>query len=422
MKTDIHTLENGLQVILVDTEAFPSATILLLMGAGSRYETRTNNGIAHFFEHMAFKGSKKYPNSFMLSSIIDGIGGEFNAFTAKDYTGYYVKAPTKYFDTVVSVIADMVQYPLLKESEIAREKGVIIQEINMYEDTPQRQVFRLYENLLYPNSPLGMDVIGSSKTVSQCKRRNFLDYIADLYYPNNAVLIVAGGLSNNIKDYLQRIEDKFGSWKKGNSRDFEKVSETQNKPHTLLRYKKSEQAHLCIGYRTFSRFDQRRYALGVLSAILGKGMSSRLFREVREKRGLAYSIGTYNEHYHEVGNMLTYAGVSTDENIVQQTIEVIQKEYNKIKKNGPHDEELKRAKELLKGRLVLSMEDTYNVASFYGRQLLLEKEMRSLDAIISKIDAVKKDDVINVAQEVFDDKNLNLAVVGPFKNDKTLLR
>ena len=421
MKTNIYTLDNGLKVILVDTQAFPSVTTLLLVGAGSRYETEKNNGVAHFFEHMAFKGSKKYPNAFILSSIIDGIGGEFNAFTDKDYTGYYVKAPTKYFNTVVSVIADMVQTPLLKQKEIEKEKGVIVQEINMYEDNPQRQVFRFYEKLLYDKTPLGMDVIGSQKTVSTFSQKTFLDYIHNFYYPSNSVLIVAGGLTSaqnpdvTIQTYLDEIKHNFNSWKKGQSGSFQAVKDSQSKPATLVKYKKSEQAHLCLGYRTFSRFDDRKYSLLLLCAILGKGMSSRLFTEVREKRGLAYSVATFDEQYHEVGNMMTYAGVSTDEKVVLETIKVILHEYHKIADKGPHDEELKRAKELLKGRLVLSMEDTYNIAALYGRRMLHENKETSLKAIAKKIDSITKQDVLDIAKQIFDKKTLNLAVVGPFK-------
>jgi predicted Zn-dependent peptidase len=424
MKTHFHTLKNGLELILVDTEAFPSLTSLLLVGAGSRYEDTKNNGIAHFFEHMAFKGSKKYPNAFVLSSIIEGLGGEFNAFTSKDYTGYYVKAPAKHADEVSDVLADMIQKPLLNKAEIDREKGVIVQEIAMNEDTPQRWVFRLYENLLYKNTPLGMNVIGTKENVLGFNKGTFTSYIDKLYHPNNSIYVLAGGLTSNgklIEDYIKIVESKFKNWKKSEVGNFERIQDKQNKPEVLLRYKKSEQAHLCIGYRTFGDEDQKKYALSVLTAILGNGMSSRLFMEVREKRGLCYSIGSYTDHYHEVGNFLTYAGISTDESRVIETISVIVDEYNKVSDKGVSEEELLRAKELLKGRLILSLEDSFNIAYVYGKELLTTGKLTPVKTLLEKIDEVTAEDVRSLANEYFTPDKLNLALIGPFKNEKKFI-
>lgn len=421
MKTKIHKHTNGLTTVLVDTEAFPSLTSLLLVGAGSRYETLKNNGVAHFFEHMAFKGSAKYPDAFTLSSIIEGLGGVFNAFTSKDYTGYYVKAPSRHADEVVDVIADMIQQPNLLEEEIEREKGVIVQEISMYEDTPQRRIFDLYETLLYPKVPLGYDITGTPQTVTSFTKKTFTDYMDSLYHPNNAVLILAGGLSadhnprTSFADYIDLADEKFKNWKRSKPAEFEPIKEHQTKPALLLSYKKSEQAHLCIGYRTFSRFDNRRYVLSVLSAILGSGMSSRLFIEVRERRGLCYSIGTSNDFYHDTGNTLTYAGVSTDIEKVKETIRVILFELHKLADEGVSEEELVRSQELIKGRIILSMEDTFNVADTYGKQMLHEGKLRPVDEIMRKITAVTAQEVQDLAKEIFVKKHLNLALIGPFK-------
>src|SRR3989338_1221603 len=205
MKTELHTLKNGLRVVLVDTDTFPSVTALLLVGAGSRFENKDNNGIAHFFEHMAFKGSEKYPNSFVISSTVEGFGGVFNAFTSKDHTGYWIKATTEHFETTIDVIADMIQTPKLLSEEIEREKGVIKEEINMYEDMPQRKVGEIFETLLYKGSPLGFDIAGSKEVVTKFTRQTFINYINSLYHPNNAVLVIAVGLSNQFKRVRHRV-------------------------------------------------------------------------------------------------------------------------------------------------------------------------------------------------------------------------
>ncbi|OGK28919.1 hypothetical protein A3D06_00210 [Candidatus Roizmanbacteria bacterium RIFCSPHIGHO2_02_FULL_40_9] len=415
MKINISKLPNNLHVIFADTDAFPSLTCLLLVGAGSRYEGTKNNGIAHFFEHMAFKGSNKYPNAFALSSLIEGLGGEFNAFTDKDYTGYYVKAPSQHFKQVIDVLADMIQKPLLAKEEIEREKGVIVQEINMYEDTPQRKVFDVFDELVFKGSPLGMSIAGTPRTVSTFTQSTFKDYINSLYAPNNTVLIISGAIQSHAQ-YKEVINKEFHDWEEHLIHEPEKFKMIQKNPGFSLLYKKSEQAHICIGYRTFSRFDERKYTLTVLSAILGRGMSSRLFIEVRERRGLCYSISTYPDHYNDTGNMITYAGVSTDVNKVNETVKVIINEHEKLTTKLVSEEELRRAKELIKGRLLLSLEDTFNIAALFGKQVLFERKYKTVDEILKLIDSVTAEEVKNCAQQVITKSQLNCAVVGPFKS------
>lgn len=413
--------------MLVDTSAFPSCTSLLMIGAGSRYENMKNNGIAHFFEHMAFKGSKKYPNALVLSSIIEGLGGEFNAFTSKDYTGYYVKSPVQYVETVLDVLSDMIISPKLSTKEIEKEKGVIVQEINMYEDTPRRIVFNLYENLLYKKSSLGMNITGSAQTVTNFNRRTFTDYMQQLYAPNNAVLVISGGLSylNKTHDseyYTEMVEKKFELWSMRKTADFEPIVEESFQKGLLVRSKKSEQAHLCFGYRAFSEKDDDKYALSVLAAVLGMGMSSRLFTEVREKRGLCYAISTFVEHYHDVGHMVTYAGVPTDVNKVVEAVDVIKREHEKLLKINIKHDELKRAQELIKGRLVLSLEDTFNVAYLYGKELLHLHTHTPVKKILEHIDRVTVEDVKRVARRVISEQASNLALVGPFNSKDQKLK
>lgn len=413
MQTRLSTLENGLQVLLVDTGSFPSSTTLLLVGAGSRYETKESNGAAHFLEHMFFKGSKAYPNPYTVSSAIEGLGGTWNAFTSKDYTGYYIKAPNEHFDTVIDILSDILLRPLLETSEIEKEKGVITEEINMYEDMPQNKVGELYENLLYPKSPLGYDVIGTKETIQSFDRRTLGAYLHSYYHPSNAVLVVAGGLEE--KDYMSRIEKSFGVWSKGIAGGFEKVQETQKKPEFLVYSKQTEQAHFCLGFRTFAANDPRRYTLSVLAAILGGGASSKLFTEVREKKGLCYYISTGRQSYEDCGYIVSQAGVPKDPKKVKIAIDAAIEEHKKMKKGEFTDDELRRAKEILKGHLILSLEDSYNVASAYGKRMLFEKKMYSSTEIVTHIEEVSRHDVQSLAEKLFIPESFNCSIIGPFE-------
>jgi predicted Zn-dependent peptidase len=421
MKPNIFTLSNGLPVILVDTNAFPTLTTLLLVGAGSRYENKKNNGVAHFFEHMAFKGSKKYPNSLIISSIIEGLGGVFNAYTSKDNTGYWIKATTDHFETVLDVLSDMILHSLLVDEEIEREKGVIMEEINLYEDTPYRKVGELFETLMYPDNPLGYDITGSKESVGAFTRKTFTDYIGDLYHPDNAVLVIAGGFKHSklydhgFKKILALIEEKFGMWQRAEHFNFEPVTESQKKPELLLKYKKTEQAHFCLGFRAFSFNDKRKYALSVLATMLGGGMSSRLFTEVRERRGLCYYISSGRELYHDVGNFVTQAGVTNNIDKVKESISVILREHKKIVKGDVRNEDLVNAKNLIKGRMLLSMEDSYNIASFLGTKKILQNSIEMPEETIKKIEAVTFENVIDLAQDIFTPEKLNFAIAGPFE-------
>ncbi|NTU46072.1 insulinase family protein [Candidatus Roizmanbacteria bacterium] len=417
MQQQFFTLPNGLQIILIDTKSFPTITTLLLVGAGSRYEDKKNNGIAHFFEHMAFKGSSKYANSFVISSTIEGLGGAFNAFTSKDHTGYWIKATASHFPTVVDVLSDMVLHPLLLEEEINREKGVIVEEINMYEDMPSRKVSEIFETLLYKGNPLGYDIAGSKKTVMSFTQKTFKDYIGELYHPANAVLVVAGGLEQGV-NYRKLIEESFGTWDGDNRKTvFEPVSEQQTEPQILVQKKKTEQAHFCLGFRAFPLMDERRYAMSVLTAILGGGMSSRLFIEVRERRGLCYYISTGRELYTDVGNVVTQAGVTNKLDKVKEAVKVILQEHKKIGTDTITAEELSKAKELIKGRLLLSMEDSLNIASFYGSKQLLEQQVLDPAEVIKKLDSVTGEEVSAIAREVFIPGRLNFTMIGPFEKD-----
>jgi predicted Zn-dependent peptidase len=424
MNHQIFTLKNGLSVVLVDTKTFPTFTAMLLVGAGSRYENKENNGVAHFFEHMAFKGSKKYPNALLLSSMIEGLGGIFNAFTTKDHTGYWIKTPLSHFETVVDVLADMIQNPLLLEEEIEREKGVIIEEINMYEDEPQYKVWELFEELLFKNHPLGYPTTGYKETVGKFTRQTFLDYMENLYKPSNTILVIAGGISVgnrhacSLQKYIDIIQEKFSSWKDGQKASFLNFSDTQNSPQILIKTKKTEQAHLVLGYRGLSYTDKKRYVQSVLMTILGGGMSSRLFYQLRERRGLCYYIHSGSEPFSETGYVYTRAGLTVDAKKINEAIKIIIDEHQKIAEGELKDEEVKKAKEMVKGRLILSLEDTHDLASFVGRKLIFEGKIVEPQEIIKKIDAITKEEIINLAKKLFVKEKLNLALLSPVTQDK----
>jgi len=422
MKTITHTLKNGLHVLIIDTESFPTVTALVMVGAGSRYEQKDNNGIAHFFEHMAFKGSQKYKNSYEISSAIEGIGGVFNAFTSKDHTGYWIKATTEHTDTLLDVLSDMILHPTLDADEIEREKGVIVEEINMYEDMPARKVGDIFEEVLYKGSPLGYDIAGTKETVTSFTRKTFTDYIAELYHPNNAVIVLAGGFSSKgKKDILTSIEKKFGGWKNKKAAGFEAYTQKQTKPILHIHHKKTEQVHLCIGFKTFSFTDERKYALQVLAAVLGGGMSSRLFMQVRERRGLCYYISTGRELYADTGSFVTQAGIRNDKKKIQEAINVILEEHMKITKGEIIDEEVSKAKELLKGRFLLNLEDSMNIATMFGSKYILEGEVADTEKTIEKLMKISTKDVIKVAREVFVSSALTCALIGPLKKGDIVL-
>lgn len=414
MKPQEFTLKNGLRVIFVDTKTFPTLTTLLLVGAGSRYENEKNNGIAHFLEHMFYKGSKKYPNPKIISQIIEGMGGHWNAFTSKDYTGYYIKASTDHFPKIIDILSDILLNSLFEKQEIEKEKGVIVEEINMYEDTPQRRIGEIFEGLIYKGSPLGFDIAGNKGTVTSFDRNTFIDYMNSLYHPNNAVLVVAGGLGDQ-KNCLKVIEEKFSSWKSGVKSDFIKVKEKQDGPRILVHHKKTEQAHFCLGFPTFGINDKRRRILNVLITILGGGASSKLFQEVREKKGLCYYIGTGAEQYLETGSIVTQAGIAKDVEKVKVAVMATLAEHDNMIKGLFSEEDIIRAKEMLKGRLLLSMEDSFNIAHFFGNKKLLEQKMETPEEIIEKILSVTKEEIVELAKEIFAKDKLNFAIIGPFE-------
>lgn len=414
MKYNKKVLANGLRVLTIPMPSLESVTVLVMVNAGSRYETKNISGIAHFLEHMAFKGTEKRPSALDISSIVDGMGGECNAFTSKETVGYYIKSAKARMETSIDLLSDMLLNSKLDSAEIEKEKGVIIEEINMYEDLPMRKIGDIYEQLLYGDTPMGWDIAGSKDIINAIKREDFVSYMSQLYSADNMTVVIAGGFDE--AQAVSTVEKYFSPMKQFPVKEFEKIVEKQSAPASLFRTKQTEQIHVALGFRTVSLQSEKRYPLSVLAAILGGGMSSRLFHEVREKRGLAYYVRSHQDEYADAGTLVSTAGI--DPKRVVEAVEVMMEEYRKVSTGNMQlaDEELKKAKEYLKGHMVLDLEDSRSVAGFYAHQELLEDKVENPDEILAQLEAVTKEDVENAGKEFFKNEGLNFALIGNFED------
>jgi predicted Zn-dependent peptidase len=416
MKYKKTTLKNGLRIITAPMHETETATVIVMVGVGSRYESEKEAGISHIIEHMLFKGTEKRPTFAEISTELDSIGGEYNAFTGQDRTGYYVKVDAKHLAQALDVVADVYLNSKLDAEELEKEKGAILQEINMIEDMPMRDVENVFEKLLYPQNPLGREISGTKRTVSAMQKEQLLDYRKRFYVANDTVIAVAGKFSE--KKIIREITKLFSKMPAGKKPKLVPVRETQKKPAVLIKHKKTDQTHLILGARAFHHHHPDRFALGILAVILGGNMSSRLFAEVREKRGLAYYVRTGAGSFEDCGYLATQAGV--EHKNVSETTQVILNEYRKIASEEVPEAELQKAKDFIKGRTVMGLESSDEVASFFVEQELMRKKIVSVSELLSKIDAVSSADVRRVAKKIFQSRKINLAIIGPGKNKKTL--
>ncbi len=404
-----YTLENGLRIVTVPMQNTKTVTVLVVIETGSKYETRKNNGISHVLEHMFFKGTKRRPNTQILASEIDQIGGEHNAFTSKEFTGYYAKAASGYANLLFDLISDMYLNSKMAEQELAREKNVICEEIKMYQDIPMHYVGYLWEQLLYGDQPAGWLTIGTRENVQGFSRSDLVDYLKKSYVAANTIIIVAGEIDS--KEALTQAKKYFSSLRVTSKPQKKKVQEKQGDPQILLQTKKTDQSHFCLGVRGYSVHHPDYYPLEVLTAILGGGMSSRLFIAVREKRGLAYYVHTTSESYTDHGYLVAQAGV--DHNNLEKTVEVILAEFKKLKEQKVAEKELNKVKEYLKGKLTLDLETSDEYAFWLAGQEVIKGEMLSEEQIFQRINAVSSEDIQRVANDIFIDSKLDLAVIGP---------
>ena len=402
-----HDLGSGVRVLTAPMPHAQSVSCVVMLAAGSRYESSETSGIAHFTEHMLFKGTDKRPTARDLAGEIDAIGGEFNAFTGKEVTGYYVRCAAESRDVALDVLVDMLRRSKLDPDEIEREKGVIVEEMNMYYDTPRDFIGGVYESLLYGDQPLGRDIIGSKETVRAATRETFLDYLGSWYRPERMVVGVGGRLGD---DLLPRLEELLGDLEPAETGAPAPVSiedATAVKVHT----KTSDQAHLIVGARSYPLGHPDRYVLQLVATVLGGGMSSRLFTEVRERRGLAYYVFGTNQGYTDAGSLYAQAGVDIAR--IDDAVSTIVAELRTIAGEPVPADELEKARSFAKGRFVLQLESPHGTTMFGLRREVLLGAAEEPEDVLAGLDAVTVEDVQRVAADVLGGR-LRLALIGPF--------
>jgi predicted Zn-dependent peptidase len=389
-----------------------AVTVLVLVGAGSRYEWREISGLAHFTEHMFFKGAKRYPTTKEVAEAIDSVGGEFNAFTAKEYAGYYVRVASEHLEVALDVLSDMLLNATFAEEEIERERGVILEEYNMYLDTPASQVSFDFERHLFGDQPLGWEEIGTLETIKSLKRDHFLDYRSKLYTANNTVISIAGAFDEKALPGL--IGQYFTFPERQKSHSWVPFKEPSDGEPVFIRQKSTEQAHLAMGVMGYPEEHEDYYTARLIGIILGGNMSSRMFLSVRERQGLAYYVNTASFGYTDAGLMVTKAGVDLER--VEQSVVAIRNEYLKLAEEGLEEAELKKAKDFFRGRLTLQLENSMRVASLLGVSELLYQRVKTPREILEKVERVTRQDVARVAGELLEKERLKLAIIGPFDN------
>jgi predicted Zn-dependent peptidase len=410
-------LDNGLRVLSAPMPQALSVTVAILLGAGSRHEDDASAGVSHLLEHMCFKGTTRRPTPMEISETIEGVGGLMNASTDYESTRYWCKVARAHLHTAVELLADMVQNSRILVDELEKERQVVLEELAMSNDVPSARVDALISRVMWPDQPLGRDIGGTKESVQLLQRNTLLDYWNQQYTPNNAVLVVAGNVSHD--DVIDLAQKNFGDWKPLANRDLVPAQDNQSDPRFEVEYWRSDQAHICLGIKGISSSSPDRYKLGMLNTILGEGMSSRLFVELRERQGLAYEVQSSLMHLKDCGEMIVYAGVAPKN--AEKAISGILQELSRLRDDVPVDT-LEKSRGLSKGRTLLRMEDTRSVAGWVGGQELLLGEVLTVDEAMRRVDEVTPSDVQEMAQKLFVDSKLNLAVVGPFRGDRAQKR
>lgn len=410
-------LKNGLRLILAPRKGL-AATALVLVEAGSEYETKKINGVSHFLEHLMFKGTAKRPRPGAISEELDALGAEYNAFTSQEYTGYWAKAQKEKLPQILELVSDLYLNPVFNNEEIDKERGVVIEEINMYEDTPMRKIHDIFGELLYGDQPAGWDVAGKKEIIRRLTKEEITSYRNKHYIAGATVVAVAGDFSET--KAMRLIENLFSGLERGRKIVKSKTKEKQSKPAVAVKFKESDQAHLVLGTRAFDIFDDRRHALQVLANVAGGGMSSRLFHRVREKLGAAYYIRASNDLLLDHGHFSVSAGV--DHKKLELVIKAILEELKRLADEPVGAEELKKAKDHLIGNFILGMETSDELAGFYGSQEILSEKLSRPSQVINKIRKVSSDDVRKVARTIFKNDKLNLALIGPYRKAETFKR
>lgn len=404
-----YILPNGLRVLLVPQKGITTATVLVLVEAGSKYEIKKLNGISHFLEHLCFKGTKKRPTSFDVVSELETLGSSHNAFTGHEVTGYHSKVAAPKVSAALEIISDLYLNPIFDSAELEKEKGVVIEELNMYEDIPMSQVQEYFTELLYGDQPAGWRVGGTKATIPTFTREDVIQYRSAHYVAEGTVVVVAGNIKSQA--ILRDIKRLFKSMPVAVKSAKLPIQEAQKEPCVRLIKKDSDQTHIVLGFRAFSMFDPRRFALSILMDVLGGGMSSRLFQKVRSAMGVAYYISTDVSLFTDHGFWTVSAGIDNSKLIT--ALEAIMQEFRKLKVAPITRSELERAKKHLIGKLMTGLETSESLASFYGQQEIFKEKILSPETIAKHLSAVTLDQVTQVARDTIRNEGLNLAMIGP---------
>jgi predicted Zn-dependent peptidase len=409
------TLNNGLRLVTSNMPYTRSVAISFFIGTGSRYETDEQAGISHFIEHMCFKGTEKRPTPIEISSVIEGVGGMLNAGTDKELTIYWCKVAKLHFSSALDVMADILTGSLFDPAEIEKERQVIIEEINMSLDSPSQRVSMLIDELMWPGHPLGRDIAGSRESVGAISRDMMLAYVAGQYGPENAVLSIAGDIQH--EEMVDAVSRAVAGWKKQRPQTGYAPYRGETARRVLIEKRDTEQTQLCLAFPGLSIVHPDRFKLDLLNVILGEGMSSRLFTEIRDKLGLAYSIQSYAEHFLDTGAMTVSAGV--DAKNLPVAIGAILAELSRLKE-PILEAELLKAKELFKGRILLRMEDSRSVSGWLGGQEILLGKILTVDEVIGMVETVTAAELQRLAGELIIPERMRLAVVGPLSPEEPL--
>ncbi len=404
-------LGNGVRVILIPKRSSVATTVLVLVEAGSKYETKRINGLSHFLEHMCFKGTAKRPKPSDISSELDGLGAVYNAFTDMELTGYWAKARNEVAPELLDIVSDLYLNPVFDPKEIEKEKGVIVEEINMYEDLPQRKVAELFLELVYGDQPAGWGIAGTKEVVRRTTREDFVRYRAEHYVGSATAVIVSGDFAPARMERM--VREAFGALPRGRKGTKRRVVESQAKPRELIRFKEVEQTHLVMGFRAFDMYDRRKPALQLMAHVLGGGMGSRLFKRVRDELGAAYYVRADADFYTDHGLVTMASGVTHGK--LEAVLKAGVEEFSRFTKEPVPLSELTRAKRHLVGTFLLSLETSDELASFYGAQEIHHRPLRNPSQVVRALERVSAEDIRSVARQVVKNNRLNLALIGPYK-------
>lgn len=411
MKPKLKQLDNGLRIIVVPLKNNPTVTVMTLVATGSKYETKENNGISHFLEHMCFKGTEKRPHGIDIARELDGLGAESNAFTGQEYTGYWGKARARHVHTLIDVVSDVYLNSTFPEDELEREKGVILDEINMYEDMPMRKVHNVLGELMYGDQPAGWTILGPKENIKKMTREDFVNYHDSHYVASATTIVVAGDVKP--KEIFSSVEKAFTDISTSKKSKKLKTKEEQKEARTLIEYKKTDQTHIVLAFRSVKRSHKDTVALKLLAGALGQGMSSRLFDRLREKMGVGYYVRAYHDHSTDHGALEIMTGVTHTR--IKEVIPAILEEVTRLKNEPLEARELKKVKEYMIGSIQMNLESSDYIAQYYGFQELLDGTMKTPAQLIREIKAVTSKDIQRVARKYATAERANLAMIGPFK-------